>query len=103
MADSTASSGLSLWDRITNFASRNRKTIIYTVAAITIVFTAGGVYYYTQQREAGPVTEGKKKQRKKRKQKETSADEESQSGGMTPHTPHLRAGIVTRGQKVNWG
>jgi len=83
---------MSVWDRITDFASRNRKTIIYTVAAITIVFTAGGVYYYTQQKEADLVTEGTKKQKKKRKQKQTSADEESQIVGMTPHTPHLYVG-----------
>lgn len=67
----------SLWDRITDFASRNRKTIIYTTAAFTILFTAGGVWYYTQRSDKD--SEGKrKKEKRKKKQKQSSVDEESQ-------------------------
>ena len=71
----TASS--SLWDRITDFASRNRKTIIYTTAAFTILFTAGGVWYYTQRHREGSEAEAKpKREKKKKKPKQSTTDEE---------------------------
>jgi mitochondrial import receptor subunit TOM70 len=69
----------SLWDRITDFASRNRKTIIYTTAAFTILFTAGGIYYYTQRNDKGSEGEAKRKrEKKKKKPKQGPADEENQ-------------------------
>ena len=74
----------SLWDRITEFVSRNRKTVIYSTAAITVLVTAGGVYYYTQRRPAGDDSDSKRKREKsarKRKQKEPAADEENQLNG----------------------
>lgn len=74
---SYATPSSSLWDRLTDFASRNRKTIIYTTAAFTILFTAGGVWYYTQRSEKD--LEGRRKREKRnKKQKQTTGDEESQ-------------------------
>jgi mitochondrial import receptor subunit TOM70 len=81
---STASTS-SLWDRITDFASRNQKTIIYTTAGLSILVTAGGYYYYSQ-RHAQDDSEGKRKREKsvrKKKQKNTN-DEESLTNGMPP-------------------
>ena len=84
----SATASSSLWDRITDFASRNRKTIIYTTAAFTILFTAGGIWYYTQRNERGSETEAKsKREKKKKKQKQSSADEEGglqQPNGRVP-------------------
>jgi mitochondrial import receptor subunit TOM70 len=78
----------SLWDRITEFATRNRKTLIYTTAALTVLVTAGGVYYYTHRGEVGSDAESKRKREKnarKKKQKASVADEESQlNGNLSP-------------------
>ena len=83
--DTTTTS--SLWDRITEFATRNRKTIIYTTAAITVLVTAGGVYYYTQRGEGGDGEAKRKREKgsRKKKQKQTTSDEESQLNGDLTH------------------
>lgn len=80
---STASTS-SLWDRITDFASRNRKTIIYTTAGLSILVTAGGYYYYSQRR-AKDDSEGKRKREKsaRKKKSKTTNDEESQTNGTS--------------------
>jgi mitochondrial import receptor subunit TOM70 len=93
----SATTSSSLWDRITDFASRNRKTIIYTTAAFTILFTAGGVYYYTQRNDKGSEGEAKRKrEKKKKKPKQSPTDEESQE----PIGRKLRGEIfVTLGER----
>jgi hypothetical protein len=64
----------SLWGRLSDFASRNRKTILYTVGATTVLVTAGGVYYYYSQgkRDAEAGKEKRKGKGKKKKDKNAS-------------------------------
>ena len=78
-------SGTGLWDRISDFATRNRKTIFYTVGATTVLITAGGVWYYYQSQNGkdGDSEAKRKKTRGKRKQKQPTADEESQGQPAT--------------------
>jgi mitochondrial import receptor subunit TOM70 len=70
-----ADSAQGLWERISDFASRNRKTILYTVGATTVLIAAGGAYYYYQLQSQQGESSGKKKKKGKKKQRE---DEESQ-------------------------
>lgn len=78
----------SVWDRLTEFASRNRKTIIFTTAAFTILFTAGGIWYYAQRNGNGADAEAKRKReksgRKARSRKANSDEENQQPNGMRP-------------------
>jgi len=75
-----ASTTVSLWDRVTDFVSRNQKPIIYAAAATTIVITAGGIWYFTQaESKKKPKRVGGKKKRPKQGGSVASAsDEESQ-------------------------
>ena len=80
-SSAVSTSAPSFWDRITDFASRNRKAIIYTTAATTILITAGGVWYYTWRSSEDADAEAKPKREKsarKKRQKQTSSDEEAQ-------------------------
>jgi len=81
-SSSVSDSTQGIWDRISDFASRNRRTILYTVGATTVLVTAGGVWYYYQLQSQKDETTEKKKKSKKRKQKQQSqqgaSDEESQ-------------------------
>jgi import receptor subunit TOM70 len=78
----SASPPSSLWDRITEFATRNQKAIIYTTAGITILVTVGGYWYYTQRPPKDGEAEGKRKREKSaRKKKQKPTDEESQTNG----------------------
>ena len=87
---SAASSTSSLWDRLTQFASRHRRTIIYTTVTATFIIGAGGIWYYVQQQQGdkGQDAEGKRKREKtsnKKKAKKQPAvnDEEKQVGQTT--------------------
>jgi import receptor subunit TOM70 len=44
-ASSTAQPPSSLWDRVTSWASEH-KAVVYTIAGVAVVVTAGGVAYY---------------------------------------------------------
>src|SRR5438045_6095554 len=81
---STASSTSSLWDRLTDFASRHRRTIIYTTVTATFIIGAGGIWYYVQQQQGDKDKdiEGKRKRDKSSKKKKGKqnvvTDEEKQ-------------------------
>ena len=90
---SAASSTSSLWDRLTDFASRHRRTIIYTTVTATFIIGAGGIWYYVQQQgEKDKDIEGKRKRERSSKKKKGKQnvvnDEEKQvdekSNGTVP-------------------
>ena len=73
----TASS--SLWDRLTAWASEN-KSVVYTIAGVTLVLTAGGVVYYITNSdktssEPSTSTSTKNKAKKARKKAKKEAEE----------------------------
>ena len=72
----------SLWDRITDFASRNRKTILYSIGATTILITAGGIWYYYQTQET--KEEKKRKPRKSKAKQATSTPTEQLGDAAQP-------------------
>ena len=79
-------SSSTVWDRVTDFASRHRNAIIYTTAAVTILVTAGGVWYYTTQRDTDSSSISGKQPKRERGQRKRNGrqgwtDEENQSDG----------------------
>ncbi|KAK3214414.1 hypothetical protein GRF29_19g73426 [Pseudopithomyces chartarum] len=69
----------SLWDRISTWASEN-KGVVYTVAGLTLVVSAGGVIYYLtdDKKDASapsPSANKKKAKREKRRAKERAEKE----------------------------
>jgi mitochondrial import receptor subunit TOM70 len=78
--DTASAASSSLWDRITTWASEH-KAVVYTIAGVTLLVTAGGVYYYVSDSSGGakpaePTSE--KKKSKKAKQKAKKEAEEAQ-------------------------
>jgi import receptor subunit TOM70 len=59
----------SLWTRLSGYVSEH-KAVVYTVGAVVIVATAGGIYYISQSTpgsdEPGKEKKSKKDRRKKR-------------------------------------
>jgi import receptor subunit TOM70 len=62
-ANSSASASTSLWGRISNYVSEH-KAVVYTVGAVVIIATAGGIYYVSQ---STPGDEGSTKEKKSKK------------------------------------
>jgi import receptor subunit TOM70 len=71
-----------LWDRVSNWAAEH-KTVVYTVAGVTLVITAGGIVYYLNQNESrgdatspgSSTTSSSKKKNKKKKAKKEAEQE----------------------------
>jgi len=86
---SAASSPSSLWDRLTEFASHHRRTIIYTTVTATFVIGAGGIWYYVQQQgDKEKDAEGRRKREKsakKKAKKQTVVNDEEKQVGQTPN------------------
>lgn len=100
---SAASSTSSLWDRLTDFASRHRRTIIYTTVTATFIIGAGGIWYYVQQQgEKDKDTEGKRKREKSSKKKKGKQnvvnDEENQIEQKPNGTIPWRKSKLTAGE-----
>lgn len=67
----------SVWDRISNWASEN-KGVVYTVAGLTLVVSAGGVIYYLsddKKDRASPPSSSKRKKRGGKKAKDRAEKE----------------------------
>ncbi|KAH8670984.1 import receptor [Xylariales sp. PMI_506] len=65
----------STWDRITSWASEN-KTLVYTIAGVTLVATGAGVVYYLNSDSKPQQPKLSKKERRKRKEAERQAESE---------------------------
>ena len=81
----------SLWDRISTWASEN-KGVVYTVAGLTLVVSAGGVIYYLtdDKKDAGapsPSANKKKAKREKRRAKERAEKEAAKEQEATAAEP----------------
>ncbi|KAI0134498.1 import receptor [Xylariales sp. AK1849] len=75
----------STWDRITSWASEN-KTLVYTIAGVTLVATgAGAVYYLNSDSKPKPSSQPKlsKKERRKRKEADRQAETEKAAESQT--------------------
>lgn len=72
-ASNVSASTQSLWERISLWASEN-KGVVYTIAGVTLVVTAGGVIYYTSSGspKADASTAEKKSKKERRKAKEAA-------------------------------
>ncbi|ORY03047.1 hypothetical protein BCR34DRAFT_627407 [Clohesyomyces aquaticus] len=71
----------SMWDRISNWASEH-KGVVYTVAGLTLVVTAGGVVYYLTDSSKsssapGSATSSKRKNKRDRKKAKKDAEKEA--------------------------
>ena len=73
----------SLWDRISTWASEH-KGVVYTVAGLTLVVSAGGVIYYLSDDKkdtgAPSSTSNKKKTKRDKKRAKERAEKESAKG-----------------------
>lgn len=77
----------SLWDRISSWASEH-KGVVYTVAGLTLVVSAGGVIYYlSDEKKDGsaptPSSNKKKTKRDKRRAKERAEKEAAKEQEVT--------------------
>ena len=80
-------SSLSIWDRISIWASEN-KTAVYTITGVAVVISGAGVaYYFSDSRKSTAVAEDKKrlskKERRKAKQEKDKASSTSESKAAT--------------------
>jgi len=73
----------SLWTKISGYISEH-KVAVYTVGAVVIVATAGGIYYVTQ---SGPEGEAKEKKSKKDRRKKDAKD-------SAPEKPDIPGGEI---------
>jgi len=90
---STASS--SLWDRVSTWASEN-KTVVYTIAGVTLVATGAGVVYYVSGSGAdgkGGETVAQRKSKKERREAKKKAQESVQRGA--PAEPVSPGSVTT--------
>jgi len=78
----------SVWDRITEWATEN-KTIVYTIAGVTVVVSGAGLVYYLKKDSSSPPSEPKlsKKERRKRKDAERSGETDKSA----PTSPEKKA------------
>ncbi|KAF2475247.1 mitochondrial precursor protein [Lindgomyces ingoldianus] len=90
----------SIWDRISNWAAEHRG-VVYTVAGLTLVVTAGGVVYYlTDSRKdssaPGPATPSKRKNRRDRKKRSKEAEKEAskEEAGVEPKKASVAAAVA---------
>ena len=91
------SSSLSLWDRLTTWASEN-KAVVYTIAGVAVVISgAGVVYYLSDTRKApkdSPVEQEKKTSKKaKRKAKKGKGEPEAKT---VPEQPKEQGELLRR-------
>jgi mitochondrial import receptor subunit TOM70 len=67
-----------LWERITTWASEH-KAIVYTVAGVTLLVTAGGVIYYvndsSKAAKTSDASSSKRKNKKDRKKAKKEAED----------------------------
>jgi import receptor subunit TOM70 len=67
-ANSSGPASTSLWTRLSGYISEH-KAVVYTVGAVVVVATAGGIYYVSQSGsrvdESGKENKSKKDRRKK--------------------------------------
>jgi mitochondrial import receptor subunit TOM70 len=87
---SAASSTSSLWDRLTEFASQHRRTIIYTTVTATFIIGAGGIWYYVQQQQSDKDKDADSKRKreknsKKKKAKQNPVDDEENQVEQKPN------------------
>ncbi len=78
ITSSSPSPSLSVWDRISTWASEN-KALVYTIAGVAVVVTgAGAVYYLSDSRREkdAPQAEEKRKSKKERRKEKKKAEEE---------------------------
>jgi import receptor subunit TOM70 len=86
-ANSAAGSTTSLWTRLSGYISEH-KAAVYTVGAVVVVATAGGIYYISQSgpSEDEPGREKKsKKDRRKKDVKEAAAEKAEKTQGGRPN------------------
>ncbi|KAI1865843.1 hypothetical protein JX265_002906 [Neoarthrinium moseri] len=78
----------STWDRITNWASEN-KTLVYTIAGVTLVATGAGVVYYLNSDVKPKPSQPKisKKEKRKRKEAERQAEANKAAAEAQPEKP----------------
>ena len=82
-AASTSASTLSVWDRITTWASEH-KAVVYTIAGTAVVITgAGAVYYFSDSRRDKPTPSTEKRKSKKERRNEKKKAEEQSKAGTT--------------------
>lgn len=80
-ASSVASSSQSVWDRITTWASEN-KTVVYTIAGVTVVVTGAGLVYYLTPRQEAKASKKSKKKAKKGAEAPTGDEKVSPAPGQ---------------------
>ena len=66
---------------MTTWASEN-KSVVYTIAGVTIVVTGAGIVYYISSSSQSPAP-GEKRKSKKDRRKEKKKAEESKQAGIT--------------------
>ena len=71
-AGSAAAASSSVWERISRWAAEN-KTVVYTIAGVTLVATGAGVVYYVSgsgsERRLDELSRGEQKKSKKERRK----------------------------------
>lgn len=77
-AGTTSAATASAWDRLTAWASEH-KTVVYTIAGVTLVATGAGIIYYVSgsgsQARLDEVARGEKKSKKERRKAKKEAQE----------------------------
>ena len=90
LSSSSTSSQLSLWDRISRWASEN-KTIIYTIAGVAVVVSGAGIVYYLSDSKknggTGLVEQGKRASKKERRKAKKEKEKEKERGDSAPIKP----------------
>lgn len=78
------SGSTTVWDRVSNWAAEH-KAVVYTVAGVTLVVTAGGLVYYLNQNDTrgsapspGSSTTSSSKKKNKKKKAKKEAEKETQ-------------------------
>lgn len=84
IANSSGPASTSLWTRLSGYIA-DHKAVVYTVGAVVIVATAGGIYYISQspasEDEPGKEKKSNKKDRRKKDAKDSAAEKgKNQSG-----------------------
>lgn len=80
----------SLWTKLSGYISEH-KAVVYTVGAVVIVATAGGIYYITQSGNDGEAKEKKsKKDRRKKDVKDSAPEKADVPSGEIQTSPHPR-------------
>ena len=94
-AGSAAAASSSVWERISRWAAEN-KTVVYTIAGVTLVATGAGVVYYVSgsggDRRLDELSRGEQKKSKKerRKAKKEAQDALSRDSSVEATVQGLR-------------